>query len=106
VVGHIMEADGDPERRMSCWRSWQTQEAGVRWWLSAGVGGREGRSTPRVWGAAGHRCDDGHDPSAEAVVMIVVVGVVVVVVMEDTGQSGWQRRNPGSSQKVRSPSSR
>ena len=34
----------------------------MRWWLSEGVGGREGRSTPRVWGAAGRRCDDGHDP--------------------------------------------
>ena len=45
----------------------------------------------------------------EAVMVIVVVGVVVVVVMEDrdplttplrgrTGQRGWQRRNPESSQ--------
>ena len=37
----------------------------MRWWLSEGVGGRAGRSTPRVWGAAGRRCDDGHDPSVD-----------------------------------------
>ena len=45
----------------------------------------------------------------EAMVVIVVVGVVMVVVVEDrdplttlirgrTGPSGWQRRNPESSQ--------
>ena len=51
----------------------------------------------------------GIEASKVAAVVIVVVGVVVVVVMEDrdplttpikgrTGQSGWRRRSPESSQ--------
>ena len=42
-------------------RRWQTREAGVHLWLLAAVGGRDVRSTREFWGAAGHRCDDGHD---------------------------------------------